>query len=136
MANITITPANVLKGSGASIANGRAGGTITAGMAVYADASDSGDLKAAHCETSAATAAAVGIALHGASDGQPLQYLTSGLITIGGTVTVGELYVLSDSGGIAPEGDHASDDWVTFIGVGVSATQIRVTIIASGVQIP
>jgi hypothetical protein len=102
MADITITAANVVKGSGAQTSNGTAGASITAGQSIYLDSATS-TLKLADADASATTAQAVGIALHAAASGQPLQYLTGGLITIGGTVVAGQMYgVSATAGGIAP----------------------------------
>lgn len=137
MADITITAGNVLKGTGAKTRAVRYGGTITAGMAVYEDTSDSSDCKAADCDASSTTAAVAGIALNGGADGQPGEILTEGPITIGGTAVVGTIYVLSgNAGGIAPSTDLAQNDYVSVIGVGISATQIYVKINNSGVQVP
>ena len=125
-ADITITAANVLQGSGAVTDEGTAGGTITAGQALYADASDldsrgEGKLKPA-IHSASASAAFVGIALHGASDEQPIEYLKKGNITIGGTVAVGEPYYISgNAGGIAPDADIGAGDYVPLIGIGISA---------------
>lgn len=129
MAAITITPANVV--SQGTNARGTAGGTITAGMALIVDTD--GDLIAGNNDDDAAAAAVIGIALHGASNGQPLEYLKFGNITIGGTVAVGKVYVLGTSGGIIPVDDIASTEFITVIGVGISATVIKCAFIASGV---
>lgn len=128
MADLTITPANVETVDGV-VRHGTAGGTITAGMPVRFNA---GELVAAN-DSSAADAAVAGIALHGASDGQPLAYQDSGTIDIGATVEVGKVYVLSGAGGIAPVDDIAGAEFVTVIGVGVTAANIKLGILASGV---
>lgn len=132
MADITVTAANVLAGTGAQTKPVTYGGTITAGMAVYKDSATS-TYKA--CDTStAAKALAEGIALNGGASGQPGLILTSGQITIGGTVAVGTVYTVSDNaGGIAPDADRGAGDFVTVLGVGVSATVIAVNIVAAGV---
>lgn len=136
MADITITAANVLAGTGARIEEGTAGATITAGMPVYLDSSDN-KLKAADANDTAAKAAAVGIALNGASNNQPLKYQVAGPITIGGTVAVGTIYCVSENaGGIAPHTDLGAGEFVTVLGIGISATQIRLAINVSGVQVP
>jgi hypothetical protein len=57
----------------------------------------------------------------------------SGDINPGGTVAVGEIYALSNSGKIAPEGDLVATDWVTLLGVGVTASKIHMTTYASGI---
>jgi len=135
--DLSITAASVLPSTNAVVKTGTAGGTITAGQTLYADASDGGDLKLADADASALTAVVVGIALHGASDGQPLSFLASGDITIGATVVVGEIYVLSGTaGGIAPEADLATADWVSVLGVGITTGKIRIQRANSGVQIP
>lgn len=128
MADLTITPANVATVDGV-VRHGTAGGTITAGQAVRFS---SGELVAAS-DSSAANAAVAGIALHAASDGQPLAYQDSGTIDIGATVAIGKVYVLSTSGGIAPVDDIAGSEFVTVIGIGVTAANIKLGINASGI---
>jgi hypothetical protein len=107
MADITVTAANVVASNAAKRGNGVAGATITAGQAVYKDAADSSKLKLADANASAASADPVGIALHGASSGQPLQYVEEDPdFTPGATLTTGAVYVLSGTpGGIAPVAD-------------------------------
>jgi hypothetical protein len=137
MADITITPGSVLAYADVVPRDGTAGATITAGQVVYIDTSDSNKLKLADCDSSATTATVAGIALTGGSTGQPIKWCSSGEVTIGGTVTVGELYVLSgNAGGIAPEGDLASLDYVSFLGIGTTTGRIRFSILNSGVQVP
>lgn len=135
MADVTITAANVLKGSGSTVTRGTAGTSITAGQAVYQDASDGNKFKVADCTTSAATAAAVGIALHAAADEQPLQVLTAGPITIGGTVVAGTSYILSTSGGICPDADKTTGDRVVRLGYASSASVLQVLIQNTGVTL-
>jgi hypothetical protein len=92
MADLSIMATDVVPASGATFLRGTAGGTITAGMACYYDNSDN-TYKAGDCETSATTAAVVGIAANGASAGQPVVLVTAGGIDLGATLTVGEVYV-------------------------------------------
>lgn len=139
MADIVVTAGSVLKGSDATVEEGIAGATVTAGQPVYKDSTDSDKLKLADANASLATAAAVGIALHGASSGQPLKYQTGGSINPGGTVAIGTIYVVSaTAGGIAT---HAAADLTTamrttIIGVGTSASNIAMKLFASGALIP
>jgi len=137
MADITITAANVAFVSGQKI-HGTAGATVTAGMPVYIDSSDSSELKG--CDADAeASAACVGIALHAASDGQPLTYAAPGsVVNMGATLTVGEIYVCSTTvGGVAPEADIiTTGDYVTVLGVATTAANLKFTPIVSGVAIP
>lgn len=134
MADLTITATSVLKSTNAKTSRGIAGAAITAGQALYLDTA-TGTLKLS--DTDSATAAArgcVGLALHAAASGQPVEYQFDGLITIGATVAAGEPYFLSgNAGGICPWADVATGDYPLFIGFGVSATQIDLHLIASGV---
>lgn len=135
MANLAITAANVVAAAGeATTRSVTAGATITAGQAIYLDSSNEAQL--AHCETSATTAAVIGIALNGAADGQPLQIATAGQLDLGATLTVGKIYVLSTAGLIAPVDDLTTADYVTIIGVADAADNIVLSIKASGVQVP
>jgi len=137
MTDIVVTAGNVRKGANAKTREVRYGGSITAGLAVYEDSSDSNDVKAAHCETSAATANVAGITLNGGADGQPGLIVTEDDdFTPGATLVVGEVYVLSASGGIAPVGDLAAGDYVTILGVAKSTSKMKLKITASGVQVP
>lgn len=137
MADISIVAANVLPSTSATYRDGTAGGTITAGQPVYQDAADSKKWKAADANASAATAEAVGIALHGASAGQPLRVQVTGLITIGGTVVVGTIYIVSaNAGGIAPSSDQASGWYTTILGVATTTGIISLGIKVSGVAKP
>ena len=137
MVDVSVTASGVLPESGAEIQSGYAGATITAGQALYKDSSDSNSLKPADADDTSAKATVVGIALNSASDGQPVDYQTRGNIDIGGTVTVGTVYVLSGTaGGICPAADLATGDYTSIIGVGVDADSIKLGILNSGVQVP
>ena len=106
-----------------------AGGTITAGQVVRL----SGANVIAAVNDTAANAAAYGIALNGGGSGQPIAVQRDGDITIGGTVAVGKIYALGTAGGIIPVDDIAGSEFITIIGVGISATAIRLSIKAGGV---
>ncbi len=136
MADISVTAASVIAGANAKKARGRAGATITAGQTLYADGSDSSDLKLADANASAATANCVGIALHGASDGQPLEYVyEDDDFTPGATLSLSAaaddgVYVLSGTaGGIAPVGDLAAAMYPVIIGVAKSTTKMNLKIV-------
>lgn len=135
MADISVTAASVKKNSKTIIGSGTAGETVTAGQAVYKNAD--GKLYLADADLSKAAAAAVGVALHGASADQPLEYVEGGEYEAGGTTAVGTIYVASGTaGGIQTAGDLASNDWTTVIGVGGASNTIKVNIFASGQQLP
>lgn len=135
MADLTITAANVVKGTGASVRSGTSGATITAGQVVYED-STTATFKLADADGAAALRSPVGIALNGASSGQPIDILTGGLITIGATMTAGLAYYLSKTaGGICPVADIASGGYATVLGIATSTTVLKVNITESGVAV-
>jgi hypothetical protein len=103
---------------------------------LYEDSSDNFDLKLADADLSAAASNVVGIALHGAADGQPLEYVYEDpAFTVGGTLSLSGaaddgIYVLSGTaGGIAPVGDIAAGDYPVILGVALSATVLNLKII-------
>jgi hypothetical protein len=136
MADLTITAANVLSGSGAKIRTGKAGATITAGQAVYFDEADQ-RFKLADCDNASATVrAAAGIALNGAASGQPLAVQNDGEIALGAVMTVGVTYYLSPTpGGIAPIGDLSSGDFPTVLGIAQTTSILALGIHTAGVAL-
>jgi len=137
MVDITITAASVIAGGSARVATGgKAGATITAGQVVYKEAA-TGKYKLADADhATAEVRQPVGIALNGASDGQPLAVLEKGPITIGAAVTAGTAYYLSaTAGGIAPLADIAVGDDVVLLGLATTAAIIEVDIQVSGVTL-
>jgi hypothetical protein len=122
MADLTVTPGNVLFTSGTKI-TGTAGAAITAGQAVYEDSTASNALKLAQADGTAAEVAAVGIALHAAGSGQPLVYAGQGsVINIGATTSTATTYVVSaTAGGVAPQADLVSTNKITRLGYATGA---------------
>jgi hypothetical protein len=143
MADISITAANVLKGTTNTVENGTAGETITAGQVVYKKSTD-GLFWKADCYATSVTSndeikEAYGIALNSAAANQALQVQRTGDITIGGSVTAGAVYYLASSnvgaaGGIAPLDDLVSTDWYVIIGVATSTTVIHLLIYDTNTQ--
>lgn len=133
MADLSLTASAVVAGSGATIVSGTAGATITAGQCVYFDSSDS-KYKLADCDSAtAAVRDVVGIALNGASAGQPIDVIRDGDLTLGSVLTGGIPYFLSpNAGGICPIADIEVGDYYTLIGIAKSATVLSVKIHASG----
>jgi hypothetical protein len=121
MADLTVTPGNVLFTSGTKI-TGTAGAAVTAGQAVYEDSTTS-TLKLAQADGTAAEVAAVGIALHAAGSGQPLVYAGQGsVINIGATTSTATTYVVSaTAGGVAPQADLVSTNKITRLGYATGA---------------
>jgi hypothetical protein len=145
MVDIVITAANVAPVStGANPSRLKQviwGGNVTRGQPVYLDTADS-KYKVADNNVAALNAGSAGLAI-AMSDGgnnQPGVVLEGGDWTAGGTVVVGENYFLSaTAGGIAPAADLASTHFVSHLGVGISASVIRMPAagpLVSGVQKP
>ena len=135
MANVTITPAAVLKSATAEVAEGIAGATIVQGDWLYADAAASNTLKLADA-TSSAKSTVVGMALTAASSGQPVKYLTVNDVTMDG-LTQAQLYVLSVTAGkMCPRADLSTGNWVTVLGAAKSATVLKVAVSVLGIQVP
>lgn len=136
MTDISITAANVVAGNGAKIEHGTLGATITAGQVVYLDSSTSRYLLADNNSATAAVRAPRGIALNGGANGQPGAIVISGPVTIGGTLTAGVVYYLSDTpGGICPVADLASGEYPTVLGIATSTTVLNVKIQSAGVAL-
>lgn len=129
MADLSITAANVVAGTGATVVRGYAGAAITAGQTVYLDTVNNEYLLADADSGTAAAKVPSGIALNGAADGQPLAVLTAGPVTLGSILTEGVSYYLSaTAGGIAPYADLGSGDDVVHLGIATSASVLDVKI--------
>lgn len=136
MTDVSITAANVVAGENASVERGTAGATITAGQVVYLDSADRRYKLADSNSATAAARAPRGIALNGAASGQPIAVQTAGDLTIGGTLTAGVAYYLSDSpGGVCPVADIGSGEYSVLLGMAKSASVLAVNIQASGVAL-
>lgn len=133
MTDLVIVPSSVIAGTDSNITLGSAGATVTAGQVVYKDATDKRFKLADNNHATPAVRVPVGIALHGASAGQPLAILESGSITIGGAMTPNTAYYLSDSpGGICPVADLGSGEYPALLGMATSATVLVVKIQVPG----
>lgn len=130
MADLSITTTQVIATTtnrGTHILHGTAGEAITQGQSVYLKSTDN-KLYKADADDSAATAAAVGIAVSAAGvANQQVSYQKSGTIVIGAaaSITAGETYFVSDTaGGIKPAADLGAGDYVTYLGVGDASNGI------------
>jgi hypothetical protein len=131
MADLSVTASGVLKGSSASVSSGTAGATITAGQTVYLDAATS-TYKLADANSSAAASTVVGIALCGASSGQPFYFVTEDDdFTPGATLSMtAPVYVLSaTAGGIAPVADLTTGHYPNVLFVAKSTTKAVLKIV-------
>jgi hypothetical protein len=111
------------------------GATVSAGNPVYRDAAD-GKYKVADANASSSTAAVVGVAMTpGIDTGYGLIAISGSIVLVGTTMAVGSSYYVSaTAGSIIPEADLATNDYVSRIGTASSATQIILSLEATGVQ--
>lgn len=113
------------------------GATVAPGQTVYLDSAD-GEYKLADADVAANAAAARGVAITpGVDGGYGLIAIGGGIILVGTTMTVGAMYVGSDTaGGIKPNADLTTGDFVTNLGRASSATQLELDINATGIEVP
>lgn len=134
MSDISITAANVIPSSGARriLKVIDTGVTVTAGQAVYLDAT-SKKLKLADADA-LASANAAGIAELGGGAGQQIPVIyEDDALDLGATLVVGETYVVSTTaGGIAPLSDLLTGDFTTILGVATAADALKLRILVSG----
>lgn len=129
MADLTITPANVVAGANASVEAGAAGEAIAAGKAVYLSSTTKKWMLADSNSATAEARKATGVALNGAALNQPVDVQKAGDITIGATLTPGTAYYLSDTpGGICPLADVGAGEYVCLLGLAKSASVLALDI--------
>jgi hypothetical protein len=136
MTDISITAASVLAGTNAETENGTLGAAVTAGQVLYKAAADGKWYLADNNSATAEVRQAKGIALNGGGIGQPVRVLKSGLLTIGGTLTAGVAYYLSDTpGGVCPVADLSGGEYSCLIGIATTTGIIDVSFQYSGVAL-
>jgi hypothetical protein len=112
------------------------GATIAAGQPVYLDSTNKAQL--ADSNASAVTAAVKGVAMTpGVNGGFGLIATDGAIILVGTTMAVGETYYVGATAGtIIPDADLTTGDFVSRIGTAATATQINLSIEATGILHP
>ena len=124
MADVTLTAASVVAGTGAIVVEGIAGATIAQGKAVVLNSAN--EYVLADC-TDKDLDAVAGIALTASIDNGPIKIITGGNLTTAAQLTAGTVYVLSEAGLIAPLADWlAATDYLTVVGVATSTTNLKI----------
>lgn len=132
MADLSVVAANVKPGSDLVTKRGIAGEAISAGESVF-KATD-GELELCEKDQAAEDAACVGVALNDAAPLQPVEYGITGTIDMGAILSVGETYIVgAGPGGLAPEADGATGNFVTVVGIAISGNNLKLGILQSGV---
>src|SRR5262245_50489405 len=137
MTDLAVTGTGVVAGTDAAIEHGIAGATIAAGKVVFLNQTTKRyGLADNNATTPPETKTVRGIALNGASDGQPLAVLKAGEINLGVALVAGTDYYLSDTpGGICPRADVLTGETVTLIGLAKSTSILLVNLVATGVTL-
>lgn len=141
MASLTITASQVALNSG-EVIRGTAGATITAGASVYLDTSTN-KWKLAQADGTIAEAgqSGLGIALHGASDGQPLAVAGPGCdVTLGAGAApaASAIYIVgATAGDIAAAADvSTTGHFRSILALGKGSNKVRVVALAAESAIP
>ena len=136
MADLSITAANVKAGSASTrVQLVQAGEAIDQGEPAYL-ASD-GKYYQTDANDTAIKAQAKGIAITPASTDGYFLLAVDGLINLGATLAVGQIYVCSATkGGSAPYADLTTNDFVTILGVATTTALLDINLLVSGVQKP
>lgn len=127
--DLSVTASQVRKGTDGVPGRGIAAATITAGQPLYRLADDTIGL--CDADGDATTSLCLGIAVHGSLAGQAIEWQNGGSITIGAaaTMTVGEVYITSDTaGGIRPIADVDAGDYVSILGVASTAAILKMPV--------
>ena len=133
MAIVSLTAAALTTGAPSF---GTAGEALTAGELVYQDSSDSSKVKKAD-NTTDAKAEAVGIMLGATGDGEIAIYATDGqTITTSGLTAGNAYYISSTAGDIELASDLSEGDKISLVGVAASATELKLTIVATAIAQP
>ncbi|QQF02893.1 hypothetical protein [Sinorhizobium meliloti] len=129
MADLVLAASDIIAGSNSAQEHGTAGETITAGKSVYKSATTKKWMLADSNSATAAARQAGGIALNGASDGQPITVHKSGDLTVGAVLTAGQAIYLSDTpGGLCPLADVGAGEYVCLLGLAKSTSVLAVDI--------
>jgi len=127
MGDIAQTPADVhIDGSNSVVLKVQFGETVLGGDCVYKKALD-GKYYIANRTTSTETATFAGIVTDAnATDGYGVICATGDVdVGSGGTLTIGQPYVLSDAGGISLPADLLALDYVTHLGYAITVDILR-----------
>ncbi len=133
MADLSITASAVVPSSAAILNQATAGATIVAGQLIYIDSSDldsRGRGKAKLADANSGTAAVrsvAGIAINGASSGQPVDYVVrdTALVIAASGLTAGTIYGLSaTAGGLAPSADFTTGWYPSVVAIAKNTTTI------------
>lgn len=135
MANLTITKANVIPGTGAGFLSDKAAGEA---LGTGEDAYLAADNKLYKCDANDTEIKAQcrGIVIGDFLTGQPVLLVKNGPVAFGAILTKGIKYCLSRTAGlICPQSDLVTDDYVTELGYATSTTTLQLAIVVTGLKL-
>jgi hypothetical protein len=143
MANFSVTAANVLQGSTATILRATAGVSLTAGQVIYLDANRLAQLAGAAIIVSGSPIIVAGICVNSAAAGQQVNYTVLDPAFTPGTsfpsfpAGTGIFVCLSHTPGLfCQPGDLVAGDQVVFLMVPTGSSTANLQIVPSGVVLP
>lgn len=136
MADITVTAASVVPGTGSTLKTATAGEAIAAGQSVVINPDTKKLMLADNDNATSYVRGAAGVSANSAALNQPCSFVTDGPMTPGATLVKGTTYCVSGTpGGICPQADVVSTDELVVIGYASSASELVVGIRDTGVVI-
>lgn len=128
MADLTITPANIVPGSNANIKRAISAVAIGAGKSVYIDPVTKLAGLADNNTGTVADHNAVGVSVNASAvAGQPIDYISDGDLAFGAILTKGATYCVSGTaGGICPQADVVTGMELVILGVASSTSNLQV----------
>jgi hypothetical protein len=136
MTDLVFVASDILASPSANRTEGISGGTPIAGDVLYRSPDDNQWRRAANNSATAGAKFPSGIALNGATTGQPIDVLIHGDLTVSSVLTPGDAYYLSaNAGKICPRADVVTGMDVCFIGIARSTSVLMVNFMVPGVTL-
>lgn len=133
MADVSKTPANLRVVSDVQGRRVLFGESVSPGDTIYLKTSDRKYYKAINTSLENSTCKGIAIGYGGADTYGYIVSEPGSVVNVGATLTQGTIYVVSSTaGGMAPEADIGSGEYVTILGVGDSSGQLQLNIVATG----
>jgi hypothetical protein len=136
MADLVFVESDILASPAAQRVEGISGGIPVAGDVVFLSPDDNQWRRAANNSTTPGAKVPGGIALNGASAGQPIDVFVNGDLTVSSVMVPGDAYYLSaNPGKICPRADIVTGMDVCFIGIARTASILVVDFMIPGVTL-
>jgi hypothetical protein len=136
MTDLVFVASEILASPSAKRTEGISGGTPVAGDVMYLSPDDDQWRRASNNSATVGAKVPSGIALNGATTGQPIDVFVWGDLTVSSVLTPGDAYYLSaNPGKICPRADVIAGMDVCFIGIARSTSVLMVNFMVPGVTL-